>query len=373
MANDPKFDQLTKARAWLIHGQPFFGVLCLQLNMQATEDVPTAGVDGKTIFYNPKFIASLPFDLTCSVLCHEILHCVFEHIGRRGTRDAMRWNYAGDYVINLLIKEMGMKVGADWLLDDQYKGMSADEVYSKLPQGLPSSSFVCEVGNRPGAKGDGPGDAPTPDEAAQIKAMWKVATVQAAMLAKQQGKLPGSLERFIEDIVAPQVDWKEQLRHLLTTFCPTDYSWSRPNRRHVTSGIYLPSVDGQSMGRIVCAIDTSGSITQEMLNVFGSEIVGIRDSVLPAAFDIVYCDSHINHVDSFDQHDELHFKMHGGGGTDFRPPFDWVEKQGERPACLVYLTDLEGPAPQTAPGYPVIWCCTTNKEGPWGTTIHVKA
>lgn len=371
MANEPKFDQITKARAWLVHAQPFFGVLCLQLAMQPTEEIPTLVVDGKTIFYNPKFVAGLTFDLTCSAMCHEILHCVFEHIGRRGSRDPQRWNYAGDYVINPLIKEMGMKIGDSWLYDDKYKGMSADEVYTKLPQALPKSDFVCEIGNGPG-KG-GKDSEPSPDDVAQVRAAWKVATVQAAMLAKQQGKLPGSLERFIEDITAPQVDWKEQLRHLLTTFCPSDYSWARPNRRHVAAGIYLPSVDGQSMGRIVCAIDTSGSITQSMLNTFGSEIVGIRDSVLPSAFDIIYCDSAINHVDEFEQHDELHFKMHGGGGTDFRPPFDWVEQQSEKPACLVYLTDLEGPAPQSAPGYPVIWCCTTKKEGPWGVTVHVKA
>jgi len=364
MANEAKFDQVTKARARLIHWQPFFGVLALQLNMQETHDVPTLGVDGKTIFYNPDFVGTLTFDLLCSAMCHEVMHCVFDHVTRRGSRDAKRWNYAGDYAINLLLKEMGLTLGSTWLYDEQYKDMTADEIYNKLPEKLGPSDFVCEIGHGGGGVGA--------SEAAEIQVMWKVATVQAAMLAKQQGKLPGALERFIESITSPQVDWKEQLRHLLSTFAPIDYSWAKPNRRHIAAGTYLPSIDGQNAGKIVCVIDTSGSITQDMLNTFGSEIIGIRDSVHPSTHIVIYCDAAVAHVDEFEMYDEMHFALHGGGGTDFRPPFKWLEERDTAPVCLVYLTDGYGPFGDQ-PAYPVIWCMTTDVTPPWGATIRVKA
>jgi predicted metal-dependent peptidase len=121
----------------------------------------------------------------------------------------------------------------------------------------------------------------------------------------------------------------------------------------------------------VVAIDTSGSIDQATLNAFGSEIKAIAQSTRPSKIHVIYCDSEINHVDEFGPNDDLKFEMHGGGGTDFRPPFAYVEEHSITPVCFVYLTDMYGNFGK-APSYPVMWCATTDVIAPWGETVQIE-
>lgn len=359
--------QLTYARTALVIDFPFFGQLALRLNMVEREGVKTLAVDGRNIFYNADFVAGLTPALRKSALGHEVLHCVFDHIGRRGARNARKWNMAGDYVINLVLKDSGLEVGEGWLLNPTFAGMSADEIYNLLPDGEDDD------GN-----GEGGGD-PLDDvldgapETREIDAMdWKIAAVQSANAARAMGKLPGSLERFVDELVNPKVDWREQLRRFMLPAIGGDYTWMRPNRMFVNQGIYLPTLFSEAVGEIVVCIDTSGSITNEILNAFGSEIKGIVDQARPSKTHVIYCDAAVNHVDCFAPDDELQFKMHGGGGTDFRPPFAYVEEHQIAPKCLVYLTDMYGAFPASAPDYDVMWISTSGVQGPFGETLPIE-
>lgn len=353
--------QLTRARTALVIDQPFFGMLALRLMLVEDVATKTLSVDGKQIKYNPEFVADLSPNLTKSALGHEVMHCVFDHIGRRGGRSHRKWNQAGDYIINASLKDAGFEIGEDWLHNSAFAGMSSDEVYNLLPE--PDD----QDGNDPL---DDCQDGNT--ESTEIDATdWKIATIQAAASAKAMGKLPGSLARFVDELTAPKVDWREMLRRFVTETSKDDYSWSRPNRRFMAQGFYLPTLYSESMGEIVVAIDTSGSIDQTTLTAFGSEIKAIVQSVRPSKTAVIYCDAAVNHVDEFGPNDELHFDMHGGGGTDFRPPFKLVEEKGIRPVCFVYLTDGYGPFPD-APEYPVLWCCTTDVVAPCGETIAIE-
>lgn len=356
--------KLTVARAQLLlnKGHGFFGMLALRLKLVERTDIPTLAVDGKHCFYNADFVVNeLSDSLTRSALAHEVMHCVFHHIGRRGTRDPRKWNKAGDYAINLVLEEAGFDIGQTWLLNPAYKGMTADEIYNLLPDD--------DGGN------DDPLDEILNGEAGaqeHDEVDWKLATVQAANAAKAQGKLPGSLQRFVDDATAPpKVNWKDQLRQFITQISKDDYAWSRPNRRFLSAGVYLPGLWSENMGEIVVVIDTSGSIDQHTLDVFGSEIKALVSAVRPIKTHVVYCDAMVNHVDEYEAHDELKFEMCGGGGTDFRPPFDYVQEQGIKPECLVYLTDGYGPFPD-APEYPVLWCMTTEVKAPLGETIEIE-
>ena len=125
------------------------------------------------------------------------------------------------------------------------------------------------------------------------------------------------------------------------------------------------------MGEIVVAIDTSGSIDQPTLNAFGAEIKAIVGNARPKKTTVIYCDAAVNHVDTFEPNDELHFDMHGGGGTNFCPPFEYVAENGLKPVCFVYLTDGYGPFP-SAPEFPTLWCCTTEVVAPFGETVPIE-
>ena len=372
--NQAALTKLTNARSGLILDHGFFGMLALRLQLkEMTETMrasfirrkmtPTLAVNGKDIFYCPDFIMDLSMPLTKAALAHEVMHCVFEHIGRRHGRDPNKWNKAGDYVINQVLKDSGFEIGKDWLLEPAFNNMTADHIYSLLPDG---------------DDGDGGGGDPLcdimdgdPSELESNEIEWKVATVQAAQTAAIQGNLPASMKRFVDEMTAPQVNWREQLQRFVTQISKNDYNWLRPNKRFQHLGFFLPTLHSESMGVMVSCIDTSGSIDQPTLNAFGAEIKAIHASVRPEQLIVIYCDARVNHVDEFGPNDELHFDMHGGGGTDFQPPFKYLEEQGIEPACLTYLTDMYGRFPERA-DFPVMWCATTDVVGPVGETIRIK-
>lgn len=359
--------RLTRARTHLLLDFPFFGELALRLNLIERADIPTLAVDGRNIFYNPDFVTSLSDGLTKSAMAHEVFHCVLDHIGRRADREPRRWNFAGDYVINPILKDCGLEIGEDWLYNPSFAGMTTDEVYQLLPDNTDENA---PGPGEPGGPLDHCMDG-DPNDNETVLTDWKIATIQATSSAKAMGKLPATLARFLDELMAPIVDWRERLRRFVTETAKDDYSWMRPNKRFMAQGFYLPTLHSEHMGEIVIAIDTSGSIDQTTLNAFGAKVKAIVQTARPSKTTVIYCDSKINHIDTFEPEDELTFEMYGGGGTDFRPPFAHVQKHNLQPVCFVYLTDMEGPFP-TDPGYPVMWCATSDIVGPFGETVPIK-
>jgi predicted metal-dependent peptidase len=357
--------KLIKARIAMIMRQPFFGELAMHLKLTEddTLDPPTAAVDGRNLFYHPQWVLDNPHEVVMAMVAHEVGHCIFQHIGRRNGREPQRWNYAGDYVINAVLQDSGFTLGDGWLYSPVYAGMSTDAVYQALP---------------PMPPGTGKGafdkilDAPAQGtDIAASDADWGVAAVQAANNAESRGNLPASLKRFVEEITEGKVDWRDVMRRFMTETSKDDYSYARLNRRFVSLGIYLPGLYSETMGAVVAGIDTSGSISKEQLMEFGSEITAIVDQMLPSKLVNIYCDAAIAHIDEFERYDVLSFDMHGGGGTDFRPPFKYVEDNDIEPKCMVYLTDGCGPFPAHAPPYPVLWLMTTDVVPPWGEVVRI--
>lgn len=375
-----KLYPLTKARAAMLLMQPFFGALALRLTLKEMPDdmiaefkarrqLPTMATDGVNIFFDTAFVASLNGSELQTVLAHEVGHCMFDHLGRRESRDPQRWNMAADHVVNLVLKDAGFSAVGNWLCDPKYAGMTAEQVYAALQDGTEDQPDpMCNI-MKPGSGTDG-----DPDEAsASIQATeWSIAVAQAAQAAKMAGKLPASLERLVGDMLKPKVNWRDVLRDFITCRARDEYTWTRPNRMYLSMGFYAPGLYSEQMDALAVVIDTSGSIDERTLSAFAGEISGIRDSTAPKSTRVIYCDARVNHVDEFERHDELTTKMHGGGGTDFRPPFAHLERAGVEPTCLVYLTDGWGPYPDAPPNYPVLWCMTTDVKPPWGDVVRIE-
>lgn len=362
--------KILKARTNLLLQHYFWGQLALYLKMVEEPSCPTLAVDGKHIFYNPDFILGLSDELVRSAIAHEIGHCMFSHMTRRAGRDSKVWNYAGDYAINLVLKDAGMRLGEGWLLDEKYRGMSAEHIYDLLKeegegggQGDPGDKGgpLCEIR-------DGASSAP---EAQEQEMNWQLAVGSAARQAQAMGKLPAGMERFVDEAGQNKVPWRDVLHRFINQLARDDYTWARPNRKFVAFGAYMPSLYSERMGPIVVVIDTSGSIDQPTLNAFGAEIKAIAAQARPEKLTVIYCDAAVNHVDEFGPGEDITFNMHGGGGTDFRPPFAYLDEQGETPAALVYLTDMHGAFPESA-DFPVLWAATSDREGPFGETVKLE-
>jgi predicted metal-dependent peptidase len=362
--------QMTKARANLLMEQPFFGSLALRLTVIEDPSIKTACCDGRSLRYNPSFIEGLDIAETKGLIAHEVMHSALGHTTRRGNRNPRKWNEACDYAANPILIDAGLTLPPGALINTAYTG-SAEHIYTLLPDREDHNDP--SQGNDPGRSG-GVEDNPEGTSEGTEEAEWKMAVAQAAHIAKQAGNLPAYLERMVDEVLTPLIPWRDVLRRFMTERKPDDFSWSRGNRRFLAQGLYLPSrIDIAHMGVAVIAIDTSGSIQTAELDSFAAEVTSIITDTSPAKTIVIYCDADIAHIDEFGPEDEITFAPHGGGGTDFRPPFRWLEEQGISPKTFVYLTDGYGPFPDEEADFPVLWCINNkNVAPPHGEHVVLK-
>ena len=383
-------EKMVKARTGMVLNQPFFASLALRLRIKEDESCKTLWTDGHTLGFNPKFVDGLPLDQVKGVIAHEVMHLACSHHTRRGERDQKKWNMAGDYAINQILVDSKIALPEGCLIDPAYIGMASEQIYGHLPEPPPGNSpgngdpnggqgQDQDKDQDPGGCGEvrdakGPGDRDlSPAETAQEEQNWKIATTQAVTQAKAMGELPGGIARMVGEILAPHVDWREVLRRFVDQAAKNDYTWTRPNRRYLHAGLYLPALYSEQLPPIVIAVDTSGSIDDEAISQFASEMTSILREYKTTC-NVLYCDTEIAGVENFTS-DDLPLKLNpqGGGGTDFRPPFAWVEKQGITPACLIYLTDMYCHQFPEPPAYPVLWAKTGEYgSAPFGEEVRIS-
>lgn len=355
-------EKLIRARMQLVLDATFFGSLALRLFLVEDQQTDTAYTNGVVLGYNPDFIDTLDTEETRGLVVQEVMHLACAHHTRRDGRDLYKWNEAADYAINGILEDSGFKMPSGSLYGGRYAGKSAEAIYALLPgQNNENSGNGQQNHQNPGGeKSIAPGEVhDVPGNTTDIKqteAQWRVNIAQAAQQAKSMGNLPGGVQRMVDEILYPKMDWQALMRHFLEQAASNDYSWLHPSRRYLSSGLCLPGLYSKEPGRVVIAVDTSGSIDTQALSQFSAEISSLLEA-FGVVIDVVYCDRRVQGHQHLERQDlPLVMQPVGGGGTDFRPVFEWVGKQGIDPCCLVYLTDLECHRfPESMPGYNVIW------------------
>lgn len=418
-------DKLVAARTRLILDRPFLGALVLRLPLQAANPAwcATTGTDARKFYYNPDYIAELRADELQFVLAHEALHCALGHFARRQHRVKHRWDLACDYAINPILLEEGLKAPPGMIMLKEYVGLTAEEIYpciaendhsETLDQHLydkednPSEGGQDQQSNPldqrqakdqpkqtpptessqanetpqpsstkpefdPAANGGKPPPPLTPQESEQLAIQWQQRLAGAAQQAEQAGKLSAVMKRLVQEHLRPRLPWRHLLAHYLTGLARDDYSYTRPSTRRGNPAIF-PSLKSQQINAIV-ALDVSGSVSDTELQECISEINAIKGQVR-ARVTLLVCDSEI--VEGFPQAFEpweeitLPETLAGGGTTDFRPAFDWVNQQDQQPDILIYFTDAAGIFPQNAPHYPVLWLVKGAKDVPWGVRVQLN-
>ncbi|CCH50163.1 DUF2201 family putative metallopeptidase [Pseudodesulfovibrio piezophilus] len=410
--------KLLKARTGLLLEHPFFGSLCLRMEPKEDRQCATAWTDGRTLGYNPDYIAGLEDSQVQGLMAHTVMHPACQHHTRRKGREANLWNIACDHAINWLLLDAGLTLPPRYLDNPVYHGLSSDEIYAELKAhggeedrpalsdgqgesdgetdwdgvaadgsegenfGENSESGAGEAGGdgrvdegssgedeaaSAGEQSGDPGgsgevrDAQTSQEGGSTAEsgsdeQWELALAQAAQQARDMGDLPGNLERLIQDVLNPKIDWQEILERFIFDRARDDYSWTPPNKRFLHLDVILPSLSQRQLPEVVLVIDTSGSVSESEMDQFAAELSGILEAY-DTTVRVLYCDSQVVGHDLFDRNDlPLILSPQGGGGTDYRPPFFWLEQEGIDPACLVYLTDLECiHFPEQDPEFPVLW------------------
>ncbi|NCC26436.1 MAG: hypothetical protein EOM25_14750 [Deltaproteobacteria bacterium] len=422
----PAREKMVKARADLVLEHPFFATLALRLDLREDRSCATVWSDGSVLAYNPDYIETQPPAAVKGMQCHEVLHLACSHHTRRNGREAGLWNRACDYAINPILLEAGVKLPPGYLDDPVHHGRSADAIYEDLLRDLDTgrggaengaeqdavpdgdmesaSAGVPGLGGRDqsgtsgradkqgpglrqasggGGEWAGPGDNADPGMSGEVRDasrqsrghegdqegadqddQWRMAMALASRVAREAGNMPGGLERLVESMLAPRLGWRDLLRRFVTSAARDDFSWVRPNRRQIHAGLYLPGLDSLKLAPLAVVVDVSGSVEQTLLDIFCAEISAVLEE-FDTDLELLTCDMSLTSRRTLGRLDlPLAIRAKGGGGTDFRPPFKILDRDGVSPACLVYFTDMQCSSYPEEPDYPVLWV------NPGETRVH---
>ena len=396
--------KLQKAKISLMR-DPKFALLSgiLMVGRTSVDDnVPTACTNGRDERYGRKFIKELREQELNFVVAHEASHKMYRHLTtwkKLHEEDSQLANHACDYVINLMLKDMdpqeqtiampryrdgkhqGKQMG---LIDERFRGLNTKQIFDILKEEK-------EEGGEGGGDGEGGFDEHDWDEATkgmteeekkQLERDIDQAIRQGVMAhQKIAGKGAGGLDRELQEMLEPKVDWREVLREFVKATCRAKdtSSWRRPNRRFLGTGTYMPSMIGEKVGHLVIGIDTSGSIGQAELAEFLGEVKGIAEEVNPSQVDLIYWDSEVAGHEEYTENDVAGIisstKPKGGGGTSPSCVSEYLKSKKIEPECVIMLTDgyvgNDWGQDWTAQ---VLWCIVGGNDvvSPNGKTIHIK-
>lgn len=406
--------KISDARKTLVLDHPFWGALALRLEVVEDASCDTAWTDSVQMGYNPNFVMMLPQIEVVGLVAHEVGHCILNHCFRRDDRDGFGWNVACDFALNAELIRAGFKLPDGALLNDDFSGRSAEWIYDRLPQrggggqGPPSDDEEDGKGGQddgakqPPQKNPGGGQSPksipaapqnqpqqppvgevrdAPEEAeadaGKTEREWRDAVVDAATMVKKLDGLDGGTERVVEEATAAKLDWRQELQRFAQEVATSDYSWEHMDERFYDEDIFVPALHSEGMGHLILVIDSSGSVDSVTLQQYEKEVRTIATECEPERTTVMYCDSEVRAVETYERGDQITLKGRGGGWTDFTPPFEWVEEHlNGRPAAMIYLTDLQpcgGGFPEREPEYPVLWAATGHRtDAPFGEVIKVE-
>lgn len=393
----------------------FFLPAILSMKDVCVDWCDTACVDGKRVYWNPKFVESLSYPKLAGVICHEAMHPLLLHHTRRGSRDPLVWNIAGDLVINAILgngrvslPEEGCFLGkgpfadfpADATTEGYYAMLEKHQTSLKAKYRMPSPDNSSASGGGEGDGGNGqdqqelPGtvldsDSDDINQQSEEEDKWRGLLTQSAQSAKSRGTLPAGLEGIVDEILQPKLTWRQILSQFLTHNAEGDdrLSFKPPNRRFMwalndrsafPSLMIVPKMMGYHLGKIVFAIDTSGSVDDAMLRDFVSEATAAFSTFECHAY-ILWHDCVVQGVQEINLAENKKERLipKGRGGTDHVPVFEYIDKEwGEEVTAVVCFSDMETRFPEKTPKYPVLWVAATrysqNPTAPWGRVIKYE-
>jgi len=388
--------RVQKQHVWLMNNPEYclYSGLFVFGKTEVVDDIPTACTDGVNVKYGTAFVDSLDDQCLRGLILHETLHkafrhtTVWRHLYEKNPRLA---NMACDYVINLLIVDsdrMGndVRLPEGGLIDEKYRGMDAGEVYKMLDKDQQEKG----KSNGQGDSGDDQGsqesegfdehdweasDKLSEQEREGMAREVDQALRQGALLA---GRLKGNVPRGVSELLEAKVNWREVLRDFVSSFANEHDSstWRRPNRRWVDQGVYMPSAVSETMGEMVVAIDTSGSIGQEELSRFLGEVMAICRDVNPERVHLLYWDTEVAQHETYEQGQYESMlqstKPKGGGGTCVVCVPKYIKEKSLKPECVLVLTDGYLSGGWGVWDQPVFWGITMkNIQSSVGVSVYV--
>lgn len=364
------YDRIIIARIGLLLRHPFFGNMATRLRILAADDwLPTAAVDGRNLYYNTQFFNAMTNKEIEFVIAHEILHCVFDHLGRREDRNPMLYNIAADYIVNnTLVRDRIGKTPSivECYQDFKYEGWTSEAVYDDLFEQAQQNfkDFIDQLegemldehldmdegdeseGNGEDTDSNGNGISKKKPKFSKEELRGIKDEIKESMLSSAQaagaGNVPAGVQRIIKELTEPKMNWRELLRQQIQSIIKSDYSFARPSRKGWHTGAILPGMMFDETIDVCIALDMSGSIGDKQARDFLSEIKGIMEEYKDYSIKLWCFDTEVYNEQDFNSDngdDLLDYSIHGGGGTDFDANWKYMKENDIQPKKFIMFTD----------------------------------
>lgn len=392
-------EKINKAKARLMLEHPYFGTVASSLQLEKNNDILTFSSNGSVMRYNSEYLDRLTVDEVEFVMANGAMHAVLQHQDRVNERTKWLWQTATDYVVNAMLVKNGMKLPQYAYYEEKFEGMYAEEIYDLLrAEMMDNSDHSMEQETEQITDSDDVGvdnlhmqkehtpdmNAPqtelendaedkeeehtsTPDVEALSEEM-KEHLEQIFQKLKRQGNLPKDMHFVVPEYFSHKVDWREFLYGYIASHAKTTYSFNPPNMKYLYRGIYLPSLSSDLL-RVIVAVDTSGSVDEALLGTFLGEVSSMMQQYPNYEIDLITADAKIQSHQTFLPGEMLDYQISGGGGTDFRPVFEYIDKQIDYPTLLLYFTDGQGTFPKEEPNYDLLWIMPEMLDVPFGEVV----
>ncbi len=369
---------LTKAKSQLTSKYPYFGMLASRLKHEAKEEIRSYASNGVRFLYNPSFVENCSVEELSFVLTNCVMHHILAHQQRKLKRKGFLWQLATDFAINNLLFKNGIKIPNGANFDKKYKNMYAEEIYEALKKerieaGLDAFEESENEKNQEEQEQNKFSKVRNIEENLDERdeEQWEYAQALAKEVATRKSLMPLGFERLAKKVEAKNIDWKFELYNAINRHIRNNYAFMPPNKKHLYRGFALPSLTSDTLSLIV-AIDTSGSIQEEILGAFVEEFKTIMQNFPAVNIELLIADAKIQGVYSFRNAQDIDFALRGGGGTDYRPVFDYIDANFPMSSMLLYFTDGDGIFPRIPPSYEVLWALSNKKDRiPFGRSIVI--
>ena len=352
-------DLLVKSKSQLTLKHPYFGMLASRLKHESSETITSYASNGKRFLYNPEFIAKRSIDEMMFILTNCVMHHVLSHQQRRLGRRGSLWQLATDYAINNMLHSNGVEIPQGANYNKEYEGMYAEEIYESLKEAhfgdIPDAFDDENVDPNANLVPDTPAEEEQNPDSSQFsnldnidealdpesESQWNYAESISQELAQRKSAMPSGLNRLAQKVKVNDIDWRFELYNAINRHMRNNYAFMPPNKKHIHRGFVLPSLTSDTLSLCV-AVDTSGSINDALLGAFMEEFKTIMQNFPAVQIELIIADAKVHAHYTFQGGEKMDFPLKGGGGTDYRPVFDYIDANLPMNTMLLYFTDGDG-------------------------------
>ena len=365
--------KVSQAKAKLLVDYPYFGTLSSKVELVLNENIQSFKSDGKVLEYNDEYLEELEIDELAFIFANAAMHKSVAHENRKNSRSSWLWQMATDMAINDMLVENGLSLPYGAHYRSRFRGMYAEEIYAELKSDMlrDDEDLEYEADEAGDVEQNEEDKTQTQKELQEEILQEQLAAEEAISLLESEfkkGEAPSFIERFFKLDSLGKVDWRDELKSALDRYFKDDYLLIPPNKKFLSQGIYLPSTSSQTF-RLVIAVDSSGSVDEELLSTFLSEVNFLMSLVSHYQIELIVCDEKIHSHKTFYSGESLDLEIKGGSGTDFRVVFEFIDREFDDVKLQLFFTDLQGKFPLNEPIYNVKWISPKEEVAPFGEVI----